>query len=199
MHRRSWSAGRSALMSTYHGRNEDHRAPEAYMNHSVPDTETFVDALAVIMSWRRIGAFRASVRSCNGAGAEKRYTLEANTLRLTYTLWNLESGQVEHFDGEARTRSFGRSMETIHPGEFTPESVPARLAFPLSLLIWGRGVDNYRFTGKAQRTAMETRLELIHTRDETMRGTLTLDHRWRMLTALESPVDSLVYEDIATL
>lgn len=162
-------------------------------------TRPFINALSMIMSWRHVGAFRATVHSRTGNNPEKRYSLEANPRLLRYTLQDLDTGSVEQFDGEARARSFNGSTETVHPGEMTPEAVAARLAFPMSLLIWGRAIDNYRFTGAVTRSGDHTAIGIEHVRDKSLHGSLILDERRRMLTKLESAADYLSYEDISAI
>lgn len=163
---------------------------------TAPHSDLFVDALAVLMSWRRIGKFTARVRYRLGVDAPTTVLLTADPTRLTYTL-SSEGGDVrEEFDGYNHTLTHDGETEVLQVENLIFEAHAARLAFPLSLPIWGRSFDDYRLTGAAHPVPDGFELQLVHSADPRLRGTLTLSAPLRMAMKLETPTLSVAYEDL---
>lgn len=158
----------------------------------------FVRGLSVIMAWRLVTDFRAQVRFRLGPEdePEESFILEARPRELKYAILS-ENGDVrERFDGYAHTVTRDGTAEVIPTHNLTPESLVARLAFPMSLSIWDRSVDDYRFTGEAVQIDDEMQLGLVHRSHPGVTGGLTVNTRLRMLVKRETPTQFLAYEKI---
>lgn len=158
--------------------------------------ELFVEALAVLMSWRRIGKF--SSRVCYRIGVGEALTtvmLIADPMRLTYTITSKDGEVREECDGFNHTLSHDGQMEVLQVENLVYEAYAARLAFPLSLPIWGRSFDDYRLTGEANRATDGIELQLVHARDSRLRGTLTVSVPLRMAVRLDTPTVFVGYVD----
>jgi hypothetical protein len=162
-----------------------------------PQSDLFVDALAVLMSWRRIGKFSARVRYRIGVeSATKTVLLAADPTRLTYTLSSEDGDAREECDGYNHTLTKGGRTEVLQVENLIYEAHAARLAFPLSLPIWGRSFDDYRLTGAASKVPDGFALSLVHSADARLKGTLTVSAPLRMAVKLDTPTVFVAYEDI---
>gem|GEM_PF-6041062 len=88
-------------------------------------------------------------------------------------------------------------MQDVPRNSFSVEHPAARLAFPLSLLVWGRSFDDYRFTGQAVRRDEHIELALVHTKDDGVKGSLTVSDPFRMAVKLDTPTLLIEYTEIA--
>ncbi|MDZ8202731.1 hypothetical protein RZO50_14515 [Microbacterium sp. SSW1-59] len=165
---------------------------------SSPQTDLFMDALSVLMSWRRIGKFSARARYRIGTerAATKTVQLTADPMRLTYALSSEEGGLREECDGYNHTLTKNGRTEALPVESLVYEAHAARLAFPLALPIWGRSSDDYRLTGVAREVPDGFDLHLVHSAEARLRGTLTVSVPRRMAVRLDTPTLFVAYEDV---
>jgi hypothetical protein len=157
--------------------------------------EVVVDAVSILMSWRTVPSFRARVLHRLGDDVEREYQMEARPRALSYRLVEVGSGKADEFEGESR-RLVSNSSELeyrIHMLAFEP--LPVRLAFPMSLGIWGRATDGYRITGGTAEGS-EIVLSLAHVQQGDLQGSLIIDRARRMAIRLDTPTEACRYERV---
>ncbi|MFF2844365.1 hypothetical protein [Paenarthrobacter sp. NPDC057981] len=112
---------------------------------------------------------------CQGGGHVERYAISANPRGFTWSATRLSDGSTQSFDPRTLTldTDAGQRVMSIEqiPRSF-PESV--QLAFPLSLPIWGRDMDNYHPMAMEVKGA-DTTLLLRHRADPTIFGSFTFE------------------------
>ncbi len=157
-----------------------------------------VDAITILMSWRTIGSFRARVHHELGAEPVRTYDLEARPRQLSYRLVDVDSGRLDSFDGESRELVEAGKRVEYHTHMLVFEPLPARLAFPLSLGIWGRSFDDYRIVDGAD-DGDQIVLSLAHTHASDVSGTLTVSRTERKAVRLDTPTQKIRYESVEPL
>lgn len=157
-----------------------------------------VDAISILMAWRTLGGFRARVHFQLGADPPRKYDLEARTRELSYRLVDVESGQVDSFDGESRELVEADKRVEYRTHLLVFEPLPARLAFPLSLGIWGRSFDDYRIS-YGEDEGDNIVLSLVNTRASDVTGTLTVSRTERKAMRLDTPTQQIRYESVEPL
>lgn len=166
---------------------------------SWPERDAFFEGLSLLMSWRLVGRFRAHVVHRLGDSPERAYQLDANPRHLSYQLVNIETGKVDSYEWLDRRRVVQGKDEEETVFALTPEPLAARLAFPLSLGVWGRSFDDYRFTGEAKRHDGLLDLVLVHSKDPALQGLLSINPSRRQAVRLDTPTQYLAYESIEPL
>lgn len=162
------------------------------------DFERLVEALEILMSWRAARGFRARVFHSLYGESEREYELEARPRELTYRLVEALTGRVDEFEGSnGRLVNGGHTVEyNVHMVKFEP--LPVRLAFPMSLGIWGRPSDSYRIAGAAEEDD-DIILTLVHMKDPKLVGSLAVSRKDRTAQRLNTPTESCRYEDVEPL
>lgn len=158
------------------------------------ELETVMLGVAALMAWRTVSPFAATV--VHELGSEvRRFRMEAEPMRPAYSLVDLSSGSVDSLDSVTGEYVVENEAMEIDHHMLTPESGPARLAFPMSLLIWGRPQDNWRvFSGS--RTRHEISLGLVSLTDASVEGTLTINRHSDMAVRLDTPTEKIWYESV---
>lgn len=158
----------------------------------------FVRALTILMSGPLIPSCHAQVALRQGPDAPvEQFLLDAAPRELVYTLREADGGLVDDYDGYTHTRRSETQVQDIPRNSFRPEHLAACLAFPLSLPIWGRSFDNYTFTGEARAVGDHIELALVHTKQESVKGSLVLSDPFRMAVKLDTPTLLIEYTEIA--
>ena len=124
------------------------------------------------------------------------FLIDASPRDLVYTLHRADGELVDDYDGYTHTRRSATPVQDIPRNSFKVEHLAARLAFPLSLPVWGRSFDNYRFTGEAIEEAAHIRLALVHTKDDRLKGSLLVSDDLRMAVKLDTPTLMIEYTEI---
>lgn len=165
---------------------------------TVPDvSEHFVRAMTLLMSGPLIPSCRARVSLRVGVDAPvEQFVLDASPRDLVYTLHRADGELVDDFDGYTHTRRSEAAVQDIPRNSFHVEHFAARLAFPLSLPVWGRSFDSYRFTGEALVDGDQLDLPLVHTKDDRVTGSLTVSDDLRMAVKLDTPTLLIEYTQI---
>ena len=153
-----------------------------------------VDAVAVLLDWRKRAAFRCVADVRHGDRIDS-YELEAQPRDLSYRVTNTKTGMIESFDPQSRMLREGNTERPLEVNQLATEPLAARLAFPLSLGIWGRPGDSYRITG-ATRRENAVIVSLVHQRDTTLTGKLTIDTDRRTAIRLDTPTLGVEYRAI---
>lgn len=158
------------------------------------ELETVMLGVAALMAWRTVPPFAAIV--VHELGSEtRRFRIDADPMRAAYALLDLQSGSVDSYDPVAGEYVIESQAVEFDHRMLTPEPSPARLAFPLSLLIWGRPQDNWRvFSGS--RSRHEINLELISQIEPSVRGELRINRHSNMAVRLDTPTEKIWYETV---
>ncbi|MFT4210611.1 MAG: hypothetical protein QM626_01960 [Microbacterium sp.] len=156
---------------------------------------TLLDAIAILADWRRIRAFSCIALLRMGEDAATEYDLHAEPNHSSYLCVERITGRRFSYDDYARTRETAGLPDAAVPYQFNSEMWAARLAFPMSLNIWGRPGDTYRMV-EASRTD-----DLIHVRLEApshpgLEGILIVDEKHGIARELDTPELSLQYRNI---
>lgn len=156
--------------------------------------DTVMEGVSLLMQWQRIPRFREIVWCQIGASGETgKYVLEVSPRDYAYSLQNVETGEISSFDG--------RTRELVSDGDPVPydlsmlifEPMPTRLAFPMSLGIWGRDHDNFRIVG-GESTGQLIVLELASRDSPEISGKLILDKTRSKAIGFVSPILKIWYE-----
>lgn len=160
--------------------------------------EHFVRAMALLMSGPLIPSCRAQVALRQGIDSPvEHFLIDASPRDLVYTLHRAGGELIDDYDGYTHTRRSETAVQDIPRNAFNVEHFAARLAFPLSLPIWGRSFDSYRFTGAALADGELIELALVHTEDDRVKGSLTVSDDFRMAVKLDTPTLLIEYTEIA--
>ncbi|OUE22004.1 hypothetical protein BFL36_10550 [Clavibacter michiganensis] len=155
-----------------------------------PETslDVLAEAVGILVDQPRRPSYRCRVVSQMGTTVQQ-HELVVRPLVGSYVCTDLATGLVDSSDGVSRVRIVGGEPQEMLAHGFPSVPLPARLAFPLQLPIWGRS-NQYRMTG-ATRHAQEIIVELTHVRDPHLRGTLTVDTGRLLVTRLDAMGDLL--------
>ena len=151
------------------------------------------------MSWQAVGDFRAKVRVRVGHASdntEQQYLLHATPRSLRYTLRDTHERVLEQYDGFAHTKKQPHYEEQLEVSQLGTEAIPARLAFPLSLSVWDRPFDDYRFTGAVVPRDGHLELPLEHRRVVAESGVVVVNPRLRMAVRIDTPGLLIAYDDV---
>ncbi|MCP1427956.1 hypothetical protein J3D45_000454 [Microbacterium foliorum] len=161
-------------------------------------SQLLVRAMTLLMSGPLIPSCRAQVALRVGADAPvDRFLIDASPRDLVYTVYRADGELVDDYDGYTHTRRGETPVQDIPRNSFNVEHFAARLAFPLSLPVWGRSFDNYRFTGEALVEGEHIQLALVHTKDDRLKGSLLVSDDLRMAVKLDTPTLLIEYTEIA--
>ena len=161
-------------------------------------SERFVRAITLLMSGPLIPSCRARVALRVGVDAPvEHFVIDASPRDLVYTLHRADGELVDDYDGYTHTRRSETLVHDIPRNSFKVEHFAARLAFPLSLPVWGRSFDGYRFTGEAVADGDQIELALVHAKDDRVTGSLTVSDDFRMAVKLDTPTLLIEYTEIA--
>ena len=153
-----------------------------------------IDGVAVLLDWRKRSDFRclADVRFVDQV---HEYQVVAQPRELSYQVTNAVTGVVESYDPKTGILREGDSERLADASQLATEPIAARLAFPLSLGIWGRPGDSYQISG-ATRSENELVLSLRHQEDPSLIGVLVVDQGRRTAIRLDTPTLGIEYRDI---
>lgn len=165
-----------------------------------PELDLLLEGISILMDWRNIGPFSATVFHKLTGEDEEIFSLKASPADLTYELTNLRTGDIERFDSATgKVHSHGHESD-FAPHMFIFEPLPVRLAFTPALGIWGRSSDDYRLTGAITPSdAHDTDsivLTLSHMLDKSVTGTLAISRHHRHAVRLDTPTQTCRYESI---
>jgi hypothetical protein len=157
-------------------------------------SEVELRAVALITDWRKVSTFRC--RAVVGSGGEaSEFELHAEPNHSSYYCTDLATGRVSAYDDATRERITFSTVVPVYPYEVNSEALPARLAFPLSLGIWGRRGDAYRMV-RAVEHGDRMVVEIANNGDAAVVGELSIDVARRAIVRLDSPSLTISYEEI---
>lgn len=153
-----------------------------------------LEAIAILLDWRKRSSFRCTAEVLEG-GQLLEFDVTAWPRVQSYSVRNADTGAVYGFDAHTGIMREVSDERPLLANQLSTEPVAARLAFPLSLGIWGRPGDSYRLTdaveeGEAIMVAVE------HQQNSAMVGSLTIDRNRRQAVRLDTPTLSIRYRDI---
>lgn len=157
----------------------------------------FAAAVSVMLGWREVQPFQTSVAWKLGGDAVMHFKLKATPAQMQYQLHNLDTGDLERYDGWAHEMTFNSEPQVCSVNTVNPEAPATRLTFPMSLGVWGRPGDDYALTGEAAIEDDLVRLELVHITDDALRGALFVSAPLSMAVKMETPTQSIWYGPIS--
>jgi len=161
-------------------------------------SEHFVRAMTLLMSGPLVPSCRAQVALRVGVDAPvELFLIDASPRDLVYTLRRTDGELVDDYDGYTHTRRSETLVQDIPRNSFNVEHLASRLVFPLSLPVWGRSFDDYRFTGEGFTKGEQIELGLVHSKDDTVMGSLMVSDPFRMAVKLDTPTLMIEYTEIA--
>jgi len=102
---------------------------------------------------------------------------------------------IDSYDAATGNYVSANERRDLEPNQFMTEPLAARLAFPISLGVWGRPSDSYRMIG-ASRLGDEILIRLEHQTDPHLFGSVTIDTEKRLVTRLDTPTETCRYQDV---
>jgi hypothetical protein len=165
---------------------------------STREVDVVMEAVSILMAWRTAPNFRARVFHRIAGDTEREYELEAEPRECSYRLVEVETGAVDQFVGETRRLTSGTVSLDFHVYMVAFEPPAARLAFPMSLGVWGRPTDGYRMVG-GHRVGDTIVVRLVHISQPALNGSLTVSRSSRMAVRLDTPTETCRYEGIEPL
>lgn len=162
-------------------------------------SEHLVRAMTLLMSGPLIPSCKAQVALRQGPSDApvEHFILDASPRDLVYTLHSADGELFDDYDGYTHTRRSETPVQDVPRNSFNAEHLAARLAFPMSLPIWGRSFDNYRLTGEASAEGEQIELALVHTKNDAVKGSLVVSDPLRMAVKLDTPTLLIEYTEIA--
>lgn len=158
------------------------------------ELDTLVEAISVMANWRRRGPYQCSVLY-QANGRLQQFELQVWPGVQSYHCVNKETGIVDSYDAETGVYISGNERREREPNQFMTEPLAARLAFPMSLNVWGHPSSGFRMIG-ASRQGDEILVRLQHQIDPHVFGCVTVDTQERRVIRLDTPMDTCRYEDI---
>ena len=157
---------------------------------------TLMAAIGCMADWRVVRTFTCEVVVREEHGRVETFEMHAEPMHSSYSLVNTTSGIEESYDDASRTIvTDGMQVERM-PNALLTEPLPARLAFPMALPIWGRRHDLYRMTG-AEREGDLATVVLEDRTDHALSGTLTVDLDRSLAVKIDAPTLGIEYRGIA--
>jgi hypothetical protein len=153
-------------------------------------------AIAILTEWRLVSTFRCiAVKRSRFDDESSSYEVHAEPCHSSYFLTDLATGRVSSYDDYRRERITGGIPEVVYPYQFHGEAIPARLAFPMSLSVWGRRNDTYRMV-KAVEDGERLTVNLVNKKDPDDAGRLVIDVARRAVVELDTSSLWLTYEGV---
>jgi hypothetical protein len=151
-------------------------------------------AVALLLDWRKRAPFHcdATVRFVDES---LQYRVVARPRHLSYEVTNVQTGVAESLDSSIRMIPDGVTDKLQQQNQINTEPMAVRLAFPLSLGIWGRPSDSYRISGAHQR-GNEFALTLTHQQQPGLVGELVIDQGRQTAIRLSTPTLTIEYRNI---
>ncbi len=130
-----------------------------------------------------------------GTGEAKEYDLHAEPNHSSYLCVEHGTGRRFGYDDHERTLETAGHSQTVMPYQVNPEMWAARLAFPMSLNVWGRPNDTYRMVTASRREGLIT-VRLEASKYPGLEGRLVIDETRAVTVELDTPELSLQYLSI---
>lgn len=153
-------------------------------------------AIAVMTDWRLVQTFKCEALWREvGSGNEQLFKLHAEPIHSSYSFVEPATGKQWSYDDRTRV-----SVLDGRPFEHRPENVltdpfAVRLAFPLSLPIWGRRHDTYRMVD-AHQDGSALIVQLAGRTVQGLEGTVTIDVERGMAVRIDASTLRLEYRGI---
>ncbi len=156
-----------------------------------------LEAIAILTNWRKRGSYRCHSALTLGE-TQTAFEIEVRPEVNSYRSVRVRDGSTDSFDGASGERIVDNRKEAVSANQIATEPLQLRLSFPLSLGIWGRPGDSYRFDG-ARDLGDDIVVDLMHQHDASVTGTLTVSRQLRIAVRLDTPTVSCLYRDIEPL
>lgn len=162
---------------------------------SEKSTSLLMDAVATLTDWRLVRTFSCEVIVQDPGEEPQSLELHAEPMHSSYVLVDPRTGRRQSYDDT--TRSFGTDGQIVQrqASALLTEPLPVRLAFPMSLPIWGRRHDLYRMVD-ANRVGSLLTVSLTGRADASLSGTLTIDLNRGLAVRIYAPTLQVEYRGI---
>ncbi len=155
-----------------------------------------MEAVATMADYRFVHGFRCkATMRLPGDERDREFTVRADPTRSSYSVYEIETDRIWSYEPGSMTKISGGISEPKLANQVHDDPLPVRLAFPLSLPIWGRKRDVYRMVD-GKRSDSYLAISLDSYEPGTFSGLLTIDRRLRMIVRLDVPTLFLEYSDI---
>lgn len=148
-------------------------------------SEALFTAVSILTDWRTVRTFRCRSFVRTG-GEEAEYDLHAEPNHSSYRCVARGSGRLFSYDDVMRERVTAGRVEQVLAYQLHVEAMPARLAFPLSLGVWGRRGDSFTMIG-AVTSGDELHVDLVSVSGSRRAGRLVVDVPRRLAVELDTP------------
>lgn len=155
-----------------------------------------MNAVAIMTDWRLVRTFACEVvlHDLQTQHAQV-FDLHAEPMHSSYTLTERVTGREQSYDDATRTLATEGQTKQRQPNDLLTDPVPVRLAFPLSLPIWGRRHDTY-WMADARQQGRTLAVHLVGKEDATLSGALTIDLELGLAVRIDAPTLQLEYRGI---
>ncbi|MFJ4171648.1 hypothetical protein ACIPY3_19255 [Paenarthrobacter sp. NPDC089714] len=136
-----------------------------------------------------------AVSLCQINGRVEQYSIAVSPAAFTWSATRMPDGGTDSFDPNTLTIRAADGHDRVLTLDRVPRLFPesVQLAFPLSLPIWGRHMDQYHPVAAEDRGTYTTLL-LRHREDPTIFGSFTFETRSGVGTSLVLPTYALKLE-----
>ncbi|WP_156888156.1 hypothetical protein [Microbacterium indicum] len=159
------------------------------------ESSTLLEAIAIMTDWRRVHPFVCTATVWEPEySSPQRYRAHIDPGNSSFNAENCTDHSTLAYDDSTREMTVGdnRALRTSNMIAWEPFAV--RLAFPLSLPIWGRRHDAYTIIGTdSHPDSIELHLATGPRREPT--GTMRVDRARRITTSLRLPTLAIEYTD----
>lgn len=155
-----------------------------------------MEAVAILTDWRLVKTFECeAVLQEDLELGEQLFHVRAEPRHSSYIVTDRATGRQSSYDdrtGLVNTAGFVKRRQA-HDLVFEPS--PARLAFPLTLPIWGRRRDAYRMVDATESNG-QLNVRLAASSDGSVAGELAIDLGLRVAVRIDAPTLHLEYRGI---
>ncbi|WP_433673782.1 hypothetical protein [Microbacterium gorillae] len=157
--------------------------------------QALFDVVSILTDYRSVRAFdcRAEVRLGDGLTI---YGLHAEPSIDSYEVSSSEGQVVASYVASRGLVYDGGETFPYDPRGVVWRALPARLAFPLELPIWGRPDDSHRLDAAEMQNDGRILVALAPNRDREGRGRLVVDPALKLVTEFDLPNLEIRYRDV---
>jgi hypothetical protein len=157
-------------------------------------SEKLMAAVAVLTDWRLVRTFECQSVVVQQS-REWLYDLHAEPNYSSFVCTDLKTGRESSYIDATGERIDSGVRSPRQSSDLIWQPFPVRLAFPLSLPIWGRRHDGYRMVSANERSG-QLIVQLGDRDDSVESGSLTIDLARGLAVRLDVPALSLEYRHV---
>jgi len=155
-----------------------------------------METVSELLDWARVSPFAARFTQSDTNGTSSS-DVAVNPRTGAWRTRDIQTGRSLRYSPETHL-IYVNDEEDGQPASDgqRPQHQSVRMAFPLSLDIWGRRSDSFRPVD-VERSGGEAILLLRHRTEPAIYGSARLDTSRGLLTAVQSPLYSWAFQDVA--